>query len=68
MTSLAAREARASMCQGKERMPRHVARRVAKRMTQTRKAPVEHYKCPICKEWHVGKRPERNRGGRPKNG
>jgi hypothetical protein len=51
-------EAVASMCEGKDSMPRHVARRVAKRMARTRKAPLEHYKCPICKGWHVGKKPE----------
>jgi len=61
-------EAVASMCEGKDSMPRHVARRVAKRMARTRKAALEHYKCPICKEWHVGKKPERDRVRRSSNG
>lgn len=49
----------AAMCQGKECLPHEIARKVARRMGRRHKLVFEEYKCPVCKEWHVGQKPDR---------
>jgi hypothetical protein len=49
-------EYRLYCCQGKEAMPRRIARQVARRMKAKGKA-VDWYRCPICGEHHVGQSP-----------
>lgn len=44
-----------SSCAGKEAMAFDVARATAEKMRKRNHGAVQHYKCPICGEWHVGR-------------
>ena len=44
-----------SACDGKKSFDTAtLAKAVAKRMRQNGK-PVQHYRCPVCRRWHIGK-------------
>ncbi len=45
-------------CKGKSAIPsRALADRIARRMMEGGRCRVMSYKCPICRQWHVGNVP-----------
>ena len=47
----------AMACITKDRLTRRQASQIARRMRSTRGKPLQAYKCPVCRSWHVGNRP-----------
>lgn len=50
-----------SACQGKDALDAARARKVARRM-RARGRIVAAYRCPVCREWHVGRPPPKGMG------
>lgn len=45
---------RDAACTGKEKLERSVARRIAGRNRKGRSGHLQTFKCPFCKNWHIG--------------
>lgn len=48
-------------CDGKERLPESVARRVVKRMQARYKIPLMVYRCTVCGGYHIGSKRRREK-------
>lgn len=45
-----------AMCAGKEKLTFERAKRIARKKAPDGKRR-DFYKCPVCRRWHVGRRP-----------